>query len=752
VTPRWFAGFAATLALLGIAGLSGGSWFCAIRDDRLFTEGERKVREIYGSSRGIRSDEWAVETPQVRAQQLAGFPLVNLNEGIGELQRNTYDIPVLDWGLPLRPMTWPYLLPSPWSHGVRWFLRDVLLLVGVYALLAAFIEDKRTAAVAALAVFFSSAFVWWRSTVMIEFIGFLCLTGGLAARAVRERTFAGFALTAYGAACSFCVFYPPIWAPALWVVCAAVLDVAWRSRRIGTGALLVALIALGALVGIFYQLPYLSLVYDTAYPGRRFAQAGQLPPGRLVDLLWPSLTVAAPVNCGSETYLGFESTNVCEAAAIEVIPLAALAAMAIVSARMRRAVASLVRRSPASVAAFAVLAAWLLVPLPDWFGYVTLLRWSAAIRAWVPFGLGAALLAAYVIARLRADGVEEALRVRAIVGVAALIGCAFAARNHVHLDWLDGCHARAWIPPIVVAAGLLCAGVLLAGTRRGASLLLAAWAAGLVLANYRVNPLIWSATMFSTGTGHAVVNRALSREPGRIMDYATHPGAELAAFGWPMLSGLQDSPDLALFRFLTPDSPGLTEDMYNRYAHYAFVSAGEKSRLLWADLLRVAMSPCSPRVAALGVNHLLTDDKFDPGAECAAAWSTQAAGELRFWSRRVPVCGVGVARGAPTSALDFDYGCPSEARLEAGVSGFSLRVPPDPSRSWAMAVNPAVIGSVECAGATARFVDAHLVVRPEPIQGRPSEPKAGDVRGGADPGCRARYLDSITALQRLLGK
>lgn len=743
MTPRWFAGFAVALALLGIAGLSGSSWLFALRDDRLFTREERKVHEIYGSSRGIRSDEWAVETPQVRAQQLAGFPLVNLNEGIGELQRNVYDLPVLDWGLPIRPLTWPYLFASPWSHGVRWFFRDVLLLVGVYALLAAFIEDKRTAAVAALAVLFSSAFVWWRSTVMIEFIGFLCLTGGLAARAVRERTPGAFALTLYGAACSFCVFFPPIWAPTLWVVCAAVLDVAWRRRRLGTGVLLVGVIALGALVGVFYQLPYLSLIYDTAYPGRRFAQAGQLPPGRLVDLFWPSLTIAAPVNCGSEVYLGFESTNVCEAAAIEVIPLAALAAMSLVSARMRRAAASLFARGPASVLAFAVLAAWLLAPLPDWFGYITLLRWSAAIRVWVPFGLSAALLAAYAIARLRADDLAEPLRLRAIVGVGAVIACAFAARNHVHLEWLDGCHARAWIPPIVAVAGLLCAGVMLAGTPRGASLLLAAWAAGLVLANYRVNPLIWSARMFSTGSGHAVVNRALSREPGRIMDYATHPGAELAAFGWPMLSGLQDSPDLALFRFLEPDSPGLTQDVYNRYAHYSFVGAGERSRILSPDAIRVAISPCSRRIAALGVNHLLTGDSFDPGPDCASAWSVQPAGELLLWSRREPVCGVGVARGTPAGALDFDYTCPSEGRIDAGAGGFSLRVPPDPSRSWAMAVNPAAISSVECTGASARFVDAHMVVHPEPAQWTASEPQAL---------CRARYLDSIAALRRLVGK
>ena len=131
--PRWFAAFVVVLAVSGIAGLTGSSWLFGVEKyDPLFSDAERASRhELWGTSRGIRSDEWAVETPKARGQQLAGLPLVNLNEGLGELERNTYDIPVLDWGLALRPLSWPYVLPLRWSHGARWFLRDALLLVGL---------------------------------------------------------------------------------------------------------------------------------------------------------------------------------------------------------------------------------------------------------------------------------------------------------------------------------------------------------------------------------------------------------------------------------------------------------------------------------------------------------------------------------------------------------------------------------------------------------------------------------------------
>ncbi len=738
--PRWFGAFALALVVLGLAGFSGSSWlYGAIYYDRLFTQEEIDrpgMREIWGTSRFIRSDEWGVETPQVRAQQLAGFPLVNLNEGIGELQRNTYDIPVFDWGLAFRPLTWPYLLPFSWSHGARWFLRDLMLLLGAFALLSAFVEDKQTAAMAAVALFFSSAFVWWRSTVMVEFMGMLCLTGGVAARAFRERSAPWFVLTAWCSACSFCVFYPPVWAPMLWVVCGVVMDAAWRRKRLGTGAVLVALIAGGAMVGVFYHLPYLSLVADTVYPGRRIVGSGEMSLGRWIEMVWPSLTASAPVRCGPERYLGIPESNVCEASSVEVVPLFVLPALALVSARVRRAFADLVRSSPASLVAFGILSAWLFLPLPQWFPPLTLLRWSPAARAWMAFGISVALLVSRLLASLRADDQVEAFRWRGLVGVAAVLASAFAVREHVRLDLVTGCYARAWWPPIVLAGVLLSAGSLLSGTRRGATLLLVAWMASVVLANHRVNPLVHSSQLFAEGEGHREIDRAIAQTPGRLLDYSTHFGAQLAAFGWPMLGGIQNAPQLALFRFLGQESPGLTEEVYNRYAHYSFELPPAKTRVANTDVIRVAISPCSRRLAALGVNHLLMEADAAPPLACTAEWIQHPAGQLRIWSRRMPVCAVGVADGAPASAVDYDYACPSHATFASSAAGFSIEVPADAVRSWAVSLNPAIVGAVDCSGATARFVDAHLVVHPQ--------------TGAGPASCRGRYLDSPVALRRLL--
>jgi hypothetical protein len=353
------------------------------------------------------------------------------------------------------------------------------------------------------------------------------------------------------------------------------------------------------------------------------------------------------------------------------------------------------------------------------------------------FGVSAALLVSRLLATLRSDAQPEPFRWRGLIGIAAVAACAFVARGHYRHEALTGCYARAWVPPMIVAAALLCAGSLLSGAARGASLLLGAWAISLLLANHRVNPLIHSVQLFAKGEGHRTVDRALSRAPGRILDYSTHAGAQLAAFGWPMLGGVQNSPDLALFRFLVPESPGLEEEVYNRYAHYGFELPPARSRLVQLDAIRVAIPACSRRLAALGVNHLLMEPGSAPEPACAGEWIPQAAGELRLWSRRTAVCAVGVARGTPASALEFDYSCPGEARVRAEVSALFIEVPPDPTRSWAVAVNPDVLGTIDCSGATARIADAHLFVHPE---------------GGPTAWCRAGYLDSGIALRRMLKK
>jgi hypothetical protein len=94
---RWPLVLAAGLLLLGLAGFTGSSVPYGARKSLLFDARNDEVpQETLGTSRGIRTDERSVDSPTVRSQQLASpaFPLVNLHQGLGQLQRNVTDSPV----------------------------------------------------------------------------------------------------------------------------------------------------------------------------------------------------------------------------------------------------------------------------------------------------------------------------------------------------------------------------------------------------------------------------------------------------------------------------------------------------------------------------------------------------------------------------------------------------------------------------------------------------------------------------------
>ena len=746
--------FAAGLLALGLGGLTGSSYGAAAAGDLLLgPAGRADFRELWGRPRGIRSDEYSVDLPLARAQQLASptFPRVHLGLGLGQLQRNAADLPVLDWGIAFRPVTWPLLLGSRWSHGVLWFLRAALLFLGLHAWLRTLIgragaeelERRRRAAIAlavALAVFFCSAMTWWLSSALTPIVGLagLCAWAGsrqLGATTLRARV-AWLALAAWLAAATFFWLYPPLWAPVLWLLSATLLDAARRRRRSWGEAALAVTPGLAAVAGavalsLVYYAPYLALVLDTVYPGRRVGGAGELPRALLASNLWPSLQVLTPIG-GWEGYRGrIGWMNVCEASAVEALPLVLLAALALPRGPVRDAVRRAWTAAPAQFLATGVLVAWLVLPLPPALGFATLLRFSIWPRVWFAAGLACALLCGLVLAELEPDD-ERGRRGRDLaIGLLVLLGTGWLAREQV-----TAVDPRLRNLSLLWSAGALL-GVAALRTRAGALLIAAAWSVALLLADLPVNPLLPSHELFRRGAGHAVVDSALRGAGGRLLDYTETPGSVLAGFGWPILGGVRLAPDLGLSRFLAPDSPGLDDFVANRYAHVHFVLPPRPTRLVQGDLYELSLSPCSARLAALGVNHLLTRAGVELPGACAGDFEPRVAGEAVLWTRRQPVALAGVARtAAPRTALDFDYGASAagQPRLDAGRDGLRVLIP-EGGRAIALAINRSVVEGVECEGARAGFVDAHFVALPT---------------GTGAAACRLTYLGSRGALRRIL--
>jgi hypothetical protein len=769
--PPWLVALMLGCLLLGAAGFSGSSsWAQSVADPLLEPEVRARRAEIIGRSRAIRSDEYGVELPLERSQQLAtpSFPLVNLGQGLGQLQRNAYTVPVLDWGLIFRPLSWPLFLGARWSLGMRWFLRTALTLLGVFAWMRALTGTSSSPSerrkrgtllgLCAVAVFYSSAMSWWMSTSLPEIVGFAGLGIAAVERSQRASTRRSRLLEMVTAgwffACAFFDFYPPVWGPTLWIICATLFDLHWRPthsvRRTVLGAApYVAVLAVGVVLSLAYYSPYLAAVRDTVYPGDRTAIPGLLAPARLLDLVWPSLLIVGAA-ARPEQYLGaIPGMNVCEASAVEVLPLLPIAALAVLDRRARAALRRASVGAPAMLCALALLAAWLLIPaFPSWLGTAALLRWSPSPRTWFTFSFALAIFGAVVVAELGdADGANAAHERRGVawwnaVVVAVVLGGTWWMGQRLVAVRLVPPSAVHHAVPMVLFAALMLAGALAMRSRAAASIVAAAWAVPLVAANFAVNPLVRSSDLAREGTGHRVVSEALSETPGRVVHYATHGGTYPNAFGWPLLVGVEQAPDVHLFRYLAQETPGLTEEVFNRYAHVVAILPPEPARLMQPDVFRLPVDPCSPRIATLGVNHFLINPEYAKQVpeRCARSFFVRRAGDLVLWTRQAPVGPVGIARiDEPHTSLDFDFAADAArgVHLEPRRDGLAIDVPAEIRRPVAFAINRSLLERVECARGRVTEVDAHVVVWPS---------------AGRGARCELKYLDSLGALRRLLSR
>jgi hypothetical protein len=757
--PLWLTVFASLLLLLGMLGYTGSSGVGSVRVCPLLSPDERCAHaEIVGRSRPIRSDEWAVDAPIERSQQLANpsFPLVNLDQGLGQLARNSYGVPVLDWGAAFRPLLWPLFTRNRWGFGLRWFFRSFVVLVGLVSWFrtvtsrpdSSELRDRdrpHLTALAAVAVFYSSAVSWWMSTPMVEMIGFAGLGVAAGRRwmvASRPRTKTAWAAaTLYLFTCTFFCFYPPGWAPLLWLIAASFVDCRWRdtrsTRRSLMGAL-PAIVAVAIAVGtaVAYFSPYLLAVSHTVYPGARRAISGGYPLSRLLTLAWPSVGIVAPLD-GVELYLGTDGSNVCEFSAVEVIPFFVLLGAAAVRGPIRLAVTRAITGNPWLVATWLVLAGWEFLPLPAAFGTLTLLEWTPAQRGWFGFGIGTALLAVTMLVELPGTWPLPGRFAKREAIVAALTGLLSWLLLRTHLSGLaDPSQALPYFGPMALGAVLTWLGVALSRRNVGAWLVAFGWVVPLVVANLSVNPLVSSRDLFVRGEGHTTVRAAVAARPGRLVDYGTHPGAVIFGEGFASLGGVQVAPDPDLYGFLAPESPGLTESVFNRYAHVVFQLPPNQSRLIQSDWMAVAISPCSSRLATLWVNHFLVPRAAQLPPDCAAEFDVEDAGGSRLWSRRAPVGPVGIARSAaPGSALEFDFRAASPVRLTRRRDALLVEAPPGLG-AFATAVNLSLVDRVSCEGATASTLDAHVIITPN---------ANSRVR------CRIQFLGTAGALRRLAG-
>lgn len=138
-----------------------------------------KANVWIGHPRGIRSDEWASQTPAAFNQVLKVSPFNSKDSAVGGHDISlTANLPVRDVVMFFRPQLWPFFfLPLTYAFAAYWYLKALLVLLGVFAFLVVVTRSTLWAITGSLWYFFSPFLQWcysWPSGLP-EMIGSLCI-------------------------------------------------------------------------------------------------------------------------------------------------------------------------------------------------------------------------------------------------------------------------------------------------------------------------------------------------------------------------------------------------------------------------------------------------------------------------------------------------------------------------------------------------------------------------------------------------
>lgn len=627
--------FVAVLVVLGISGSSTGVYW------QSFGTGDDPAL-LAGTPRGIRSDEWLVQSSWVLSQVRQGFPVVNgsFEGGMDATIQN--DLPSWDWSSAFRPHVLGFLvLPIDQGMAVRWWLPLLGAVVAAFVLAVTLMPRRPVTAIAlAVAVCLSPMIQWWflPTTIWPVAWAFTGLVAVLWAFRSTRRWPSVIAAAAVGylTVCMVMSIYVPYIVPAAVVLVVVALGFlvqelrspGRRGRRTWARLLPLGASAVAAVTVIgawaLTRRDTIDAVLSTVYPGQRLEATGSTTLESLLALFSGPFQRSLQY----EAVQGL-SVNQSEAAAplmVAVFLVPALLWLLISGARRRR-----VDWPVASVlAVLAVLFAFLLVPGWDALAHVLLLDRTTGARLRLAFDLLAVVSVALVGSRLdeRRTVVPWGVASYGPVLVLASSGLVYVALRTQQSDVLGASHAWRVIVPLLVA------GVLLVARRRmaaGAVLLLVTS----VAVGAGVNPVYRGVFDLATATqaGRSVSALVDGDPEARWVGVGGYvPTAMLLETGARSYNGVQTYPPEETWDAIDPD--GDQEDAWNRLANVNWVDGeGEPAvSVPVRDQIRVSFDGCS-HFAQGNVDYVLSDAPLVD--DCVLELEQVSEGQQPLWIYRV---------------------------------------------------------------------------------------------------------------------
>ena len=623
---------AAVAVLLGLSGTSSGVYWAS------FGTGDDPDL-LAGMPRGIRSDEWLVQSSWILSQVAQGFPVVNqaLPGGMDATIQN--DLPSWDWSSLFRPHVWGFLVaPVDQGMAVRWWLPAVGVLVACHAFVVTVLPRRPVVAASlAVALVFSPVLQWWFLPTTLwpvawAFTALTALTWCLRSGRPWVRIVIS-ACTAYVTVTMVMSIYVPFMVPAIYVVAFVGVGVVAASVRGGTPwrevlvrllPLLGAVVATALVLAVWVatRLETVESVLGTVYPGQRLEATGAVGFPELVQA-W-----SAPFQQALQTVSpGVLGSNASESAAPLMVgtPLLVLLAWFLVRDRRRGRSADLVLVSLLAVHAFFFV--FLLVPGWDSIAHAVFIDRTTAGRLRLGFDLLTVVAVAHLVHRIDRDRVRVPWAMAALAAAAVLlpVAVAWATFHFASTELLTA--SRWWI----VVSFLLVACVLSLARGR-ATVGVAFLAAGAVIVGAGVNPVYRGVFELSdTRAGREVAEIEASRPEATwvgVGGYVTT--ATLLETGAESYNGVQTYPPEEMWHDIDPDSSD--EDVWNRLAN-VFWSPGVGEPVVTnpvRDQIQVTFDGCSA-FAREHVDYVLSDQSLESPCLRGVDDVTQGAQELYIY-------------------------------------------------------------------------------------------------------------------------
>ncbi|EGO2576990.1 DUF7657 domain-containing protein [Enterococcus faecalis] len=601
---RWRYLLAAVIFILLVAfkvhGSSLNMWDAYVSE---YADGQ-KSSLIAGEPRGVRSDEWLVQTPFSLSQTQTGLKthndVITLN---GQDMVVGYNSPAWNLATLAKPFTWGYVLLGK-EYGLSWYWNLKLIGLILFSFEIGLIVTRRNKYLALLAsvwIPFSSALQWWFVSPVgdLVFFGLGFLVGiynyFYYHSSVRRRVIC--AITAVIMASGFVlVIYPALQVPFGYLILLFLilfflefrkkikLD-KWDGVLIGGALLMTAIIVGGSLYG---SLDSLKAVMDTAYPGKRVSLGGDMPKRDILLFLtnWKMPFQDVPYSNNSEISSFYQLFFV-------ILPLSPFI---------------FYKKIKENIYGFVLFVyclfnlVWMSVQFPTIFAKLTLWSYVPEQRAMLSFGFAAVLLSLWFI--------DYLWNRQAKIPMMAWLG-ALGLNVVLYFFVLYTGNLRLYVTRMDIIGVLVVATVLIVALfKRWRTLFVLVLLGIIMVSGAFVNPISRGVSAVYGKKLAVEVEEINKKDPNQLWVGERLMYGYLPMLGVHTFNGVAFTPDLEAWKPLDPK--GKDTFIYNRYAHIN-VEVGNQTpvlELMQKDAIIARLSP--EKLKEYGIKYAVVYKPLEP--------------------------------------------------------------------------------------------------------------------------------------------